>query len=270
MATAAGANGSFHGCWRWCSLWRIGSASTHVAPLSRLANTSDHILCLVALSLTHINNIWLFEWLVALVEGMRESHFGTITGDFDCDCWILAQSWYWVFVWMYFIIVHVWMWLKSLENHSTISTGAQKKPIAVSMRSWGPKRHAPRACRNQIKTHRTGQLKSQSLIPPSRRWFHEDLSPSRYGNSALYDSWWLFRKIENVSRTLGKNGQKSWAFSLRSLQPTTVTKGYSFHGLVLSLRDNIVKTANRCKRTFYNKMVQWAFVIVLYGAKSAP
>jgi len=30
---------------------------------------------------------------------------------------------------MYFIIVHVWMWLKSLQNHSTISTGAQKKPM---------------------------------------------------------------------------------------------------------------------------------------------
>jgi len=150
VATAAGAIGSFHGCWSWCSMWRIGSASTHVAPWSRLADTSDQILCLVALSLTHINNIWVFEWLVVLVEGKRESHFGTITGDCDCDCWILAQSWYWVFVWMYFIIVHVWIWPKGLENHSTIFNGAQKKHNAVSMRSWGSKRHAPRACCNLL------------------------------------------------------------------------------------------------------------------------
>ena len=78
MELFMGAGGDVH-----CEGMGVPARMWHLeADLQTLQN---QLLCLVALSLTHINNIWLLEWLVALVEGKREGHFSTITGDCDCD-----------------------------------------------------------------------------------------------------------------------------------------------------------------------------------------
>ena len=51
-----------------------------VAPWSSLDGIADHILCLFAMSLTHIENIELSGWLVVLVEGKERNTFGAIIG----------------------------------------------------------------------------------------------------------------------------------------------------------------------------------------------
>ena len=57
----------------------------YVAPWISLDCTTDQILCLVEISLTHMKNIELSKWLVALVKGKRERHLSTIIFCDYCD-----------------------------------------------------------------------------------------------------------------------------------------------------------------------------------------
>ena len=68
---AADVIGSFHECWKWCFQWRVGSTITYVAPWISLDGTTNQILCLVEISLTHMKNIELSRWLVALERQER-------------------------------------------------------------------------------------------------------------------------------------------------------------------------------------------------------
>ena len=173
--TAADATGSFHECWKW---WWIGSTSTYVAPWSSLDDTPDQTLCLVEISLTHMKNIELSRWLVALVKGKRERHLSTNCFCASCDYWIMAPKWHWLFLSMYFILLCVWMWLKRLEKPCTQCPGTKSKyqPTAISLQSWQPKRVIvwPPACRIAIffETDRNDAPSRLRHRKDARHWRH--------------------------------------------------------------------------------------------------